>query len=245
MRFLLYAILAASASIASPALALGFLDLQDRQCSALNVETVADARYAASVGVMSQDPAVRAQLLSGMGEGATTCAAAMAKTLCSRETFNYTIESITAVFPANSAFMNTLAAAEAMQNPRENGLAITGAVTGATVGGIAGMLLGGDKPLSGALNGALKTGAVLMTLGAWYDTRAALDACADQQRAFTELTAAMMRGGLRRVPSDGDMRAVVLQAASGGSAGQQQTAKAMTEAMLITADRIENAHDNY
>ncbi|MBB5222830.1 hypothetical protein HNP73_002766 [Amaricoccus macauensis] len=250
MKTFLPAALLASLAIAQPAISQPVpkeVLPVERQCSLANLFEDSGgssrAKYAAVVGIMSQDPAVHSALLAN--RSAQMCAHAVSQSFCSKQVFKHTLNWVTTAIPS-SKLMDALGAIATAKAPEENPRAATLGTLGAIAGGVMGVANSGS-PLEGfvdGVKGAATIGGLGLGAGALLDSGKDLGACKELQSDFTDITAAMMRGGLRRQADAEAMIATVQRvAAREGSPKQKETMGAMVEVMEATAYRIEKARN--
>lgn len=215
----------------------------DRNCSFVTISDDRRARFAASVGIMSADPATRQRLFAGYPEatGSETCARVVSQSFCSREYFDFTVAALTGSMPVNPggrAFFSALDALGTTTDPAGSPAASALGMVGATAGGIVGFI-GGDNPLAGAAKGALVGGALGLGSGVMIDTGAAYAKCGSLQADFTDLTDRLRSAGLRGYSSEAQLRRDIQNIAVTFAPDDARLAEAMLAAMAVTADRIE------
>lgn len=227
----------------------GGQDIIDRQCSVVNVvDSVEARRYAASVGIMSQDPAVRARLLSRLENppGAELCALAISQSYCNAEFLEFAVSALTSTMgsmnQAGSAFFTTLGLASTVEDLPDNAgdhtLGILGTVVGGVTGGVAGMARRGE-PVIGTLKGGVLGAGIFGSAGSVLDARRAEARCRSVQEGFTSLTVVLLERGLSPTRDDRDLVRKISEIASQLSPEQKQLANEMIEVIGVTVDRID------
>lgn len=248
MKTLLPAALLASLAVAQPAISqparFGPMPLIEDSCSLANLFEddggSSRAKYAAVVGVMSQDPAVHQKLLPS--KSARMCAHAASSSLCASQIIKFTITFAQSMFPS-SKLIDVMTAADLAKDPAKDPNAVTGGIMGAVIGGGLGAALS-KSTLGGAVTGAAVGGGIGMGIGTWLDSGKPVAACEKLQSDFTDITAAMMLGGLGpQADADAMIATVQRVAARQGSPKQKETMSAMVEVMEATAYRIEQSRN--
>ena len=214
----------------------------DRQCSWATIANVQQARFAASVGIMTTDSALRQRLFSGFPDaaGSEMCAQTVSQAFCNQEYFNFTFDALTATMPAanagGSAFFTALDVMEGATAPSDNGPEAGLGVLGAVTGGVLGAATGGDG--GSIARGAIAGGAIGWGASSMLTAHQAYAHCQEMQQDFTAVTALLVRNGLRGLSNEtrliGDMRALAAHL----PAQDALTVEAMIEAMRVTADRV-------
>lgn len=214
----------------------------DRQCSWVNITDDQRARFAASVGIMTTDSALRQRLFSGFPDaaGSEMCASAVSQSFCNEDYFGFVYHALTNLMATNaggSAFFTALDVMDSASAPSEDttefGLASPLAALGLGIAGYRGNPTGGSR-LGDAVGGAvLGFGAVT----AW-ELHQAFARCNTTQEEFTAMTELLVRNGLRGLSNEtrlvADMRAI----AASMSPSDAAIVEGMIEAMSVTADRI-------
>lgn len=209
-------------------------------CSYTDLTNMRDARYAASVGVMSTDRDARARLFARSPEpkGSDICAFVISESFCNESYLDFTIATLTSTMTGGgpgSRFFTALGVGEAMEDPSAPSLGTTLGLGGAVVGG----LLGSGDGLGGAVGWGALLGGAGFAIGSIADHGRILGQCNTLQADFSDLTRRMMRAGLTAQPDERQLVSEIRRITARMPRADAELAEVMIDAMAVSAANVE------